>query len=53
MGVYQRVVIVLFSLNIFNNLIRHGQDKNEKYNFWVEIVNTYIWVILLKGGGFF
>lgn len=53
MSIYQMAIIVLFALNIFNNLTRHGQDKNEKYNFWVAIVNTFIWVLILKGGGFF
>ncbi len=53
MNIYQILVTVLFAVNLLINLIDHGKDKHEKYNFWEALTNTFIWVIILKGGGFF
>jgi hypothetical protein len=53
MNIHQILVAVLFAVDILINLLEHGRDKNEKYNFWRSIVNVFIWTMILKGGGFF
>lgn len=53
MSIYQIIVIILLSLNLLLNLVGHGRNKEEKYNFWVALVDTFVWVLILKGGGFF
>ena len=53
MNIYQILVAVLFAFDILENLLKHGEDKGRKYNFWSELVNVFIWAMILKGGGFF
>jgi hypothetical protein len=53
MNIYQIMVAVSFACNILINLLDHGKDKHEKYNFWKALINTFIWAMILKGGGFF
>jgi len=52
MKVPQIIVIVLLSLSLMYNLIKHGEDKG-KYNFWVSIIDVGVTVGLLIWGGFF
>lgn len=53
MNASQIIVAIMFGLNLFINLIEHGKDKEGKYNFWEALINTFLWVIILKAGGFF
>ena len=53
MSIYQIIVIILLSLKLLLNLVGHGRDKEEKYNFWGALASAFIWVLILKGGGFF
>lgn len=53
MNANQIIVATILGLNLFVNLIDHGKDKKGKYSFWVALIDTYIWAIILKGGGFF
>lgn len=53
MNIYQILVAVLFAIDILENLLKHGDDKEKKYNFWGSLVKVFIWAMILKGGGFF
>ncbi len=53
MNIYQGLVAISFALNILINLVDHGKEKHEKYNFWSALTDTFIWAMILKGGGFF
>ncbi len=49
----QIIMIILFTTNVVLNLIKHGEHKNDKYNFWSSLIATLVWVVILKWGGFF
>ena len=52
-GVPQAVWIVIqcFSLGVF--LAKHGEPKNETYNFWAALISVVVTAVILKWGGFF
>lgn len=45
--------VLLMMLGLGVVLAKHGQYKNEKYNFWVSLISCVLQVLLLWGGGFF
>lgn len=53
MGVPQILIIVLFSINLGINIAKHGEEKEEKYNFWLALIDILIECFILYCGGFF
>lgn len=53
MGICQIIylAIIIFGLGIV--LAKHGQPKDEKYNFWIQLLGVAIDLSLLYFGGFF
>ena len=49
----QVITIILFTTNVVMNLIKHGEPKDTKYNFWWALIATAIDVAILRWGGFF
>ena len=48
----QIVTIVLLALNLGLTIPLHGEEKNGKHNFWLELGSTIFTVLLLYAGGF-
>ena len=53
MGIPQMIMIILFCLGIGIEMSRHGQQRNDKYNFFTSLVAVGIQVGILIWGGFF
>ena len=53
LGTPQIIVIVLYILSLGLALGKHGQPRNDKYNFGVTLIATSIMIALLYWGGFF
>lgn len=53
MGIPQILIIILFAINLGINIAKHGEDKEEKYNFWSTLIGTLIECFILYCGGFF
>lgn len=54
MGDYipQIIMIVLYSINLITSATKHGEQKEESYNFWVTLLSTALSIWILKWGGF-
>ena len=48
----QIVIIVLMAMSTGMALVKHGEPRNAKYNFWVELISNLIMAGLLWFGGF-
>ena len=53
MGVYQIITLILFTMSLTIHLVKHGEPKDEKYNFFTALLGMAIYVFLLYKGGFF
>lgn len=49
----QVVIIVLLSLSVAVDLLKHGEPKTGKYSFGTGLLAAAIWVAVLYWGGFF
>lgn len=49
----QIVYIVLASMSLGIHLVKHGEDRNKKYDFWGELIGSGIIISILYWGGFF
>lgn len=49
----QIIMIIIFTASVAINLVKHGEHKVDKYNFWSALIAATIEVIILKWGGFF
>lgn len=47
------ILLALMGINLGLNLGKHGEPKNEKYNFWGCLIATGIQVLLFWGTGMF
>lgn len=47
------IILCLFIVNLTINAIKHGEFREGKYNFWVELVSTIILLLLYWGAGLF
>lgn len=52
-GIPQVIVVVLYILSLGLTLGKHGQPRNDKYDFRVTLVTTSIMIALLYWGRFF
>lgn len=46
-------LIVLMAMSVGMHLAKHGERRNDKYNFWYALFGAGINLLLLWGGGFF
>ena len=49
----QIAIIVLYGMALGAHLFKHGEPKEEKYNFWSALLSFAIYMALLTTGGFF
>lgn len=49
----QITLLAILALNLGINLARHGERKNEKYNFFIALFGIGLDLFLLYMGGFF
>ena len=49
----QIVIAALLALNLYNELLLHGQPETGKHNFWPMLFAVAFEIIVLKAGGFF
>ena len=49
----QIIMIAIFAMNFTINLMKHGQPRQDKYNVFSVIIDTFIEISILKWGGFF
>lgn len=47
------ILLALMGINLGLNLGKHGEPKDEKYNFWGCLIATGIQVLLFWGAGLF
>ena len=52
-GIPQIIIIVMFSMSLGINLIKHGEKQNSNYNFFITLFAVALESILLWWGGFF
>ena len=53
LGIPQLIMCAIYICNLGTYAIKHGESKDEKYNFWSCLIGTAISVMILKWGGFF
>ena len=53
MGIPQIIVIILFAMSLTINLVKHGEPKEGKYNFFSALIGIGIYLLALYKGGFF
>ncbi|MBY6965316.1 hypothetical protein [Clostridium botulinum] len=53
MGMPQIILIILYCLSLGIAMSKHGQPKEDKYNFFYNLISTGIMIGLLIWGGFF
>lgn len=55
MSIVQIIVIVILAMDLGINLVKHKEPKDgssAEYNFWISLLSTIIWVVILWFGGF-
>lgn len=53
MGTSQIIMYCLLSLNLLLGAHLHGKPKEGNHSFWVTIISTGLYFVLLITGGFF
>lgn len=48
----QITLIVIWALSLGMTIVKHGEQKDTKYNGWHSIITIGIYVIILYYGGF-
>jgi len=49
----QLIIIVLMSLGLGVHMVKHGDEKDSKYNFFWKLLSISITLSILYSGGFF
>ena len=49
----QLIMIVLMSLGLGVHMVKHGEEKDSKYNFFWRLIAVAISLSILYSGGFF
>jgi len=49
----QIVMVGIITLNLYNELILHGEPETGFHNFWTMLFAVIVEVFILKAGGFF
>ena len=53
MGIPQVIMIVMLSLSLFINVVKHHEPRDGEYNGWDALIAIAIQVSILTWGGFF
>lgn len=53
LGTAQIIMCILMTINLGINIAKHGEEKNEKYNWFSTFVAILIQIWILQAGGFF
>lgn len=53
MGIPQVIMIVMLSLILFTNVMKHHEPQEGEYNGWYALIAIAIQVSILTWGGFF
>ena len=53
MGAPQYILLGIILLKLGIVIARHGEQRREKYNFFLHLINAGIMIWLLSWGGFF
>ena len=48
----QILLIILLTMGLTIDLVKHGEKKEKKYNAWITLISTVILTLLLYWGGF-
>jgi hypothetical protein len=49
----QIIILVVNVLGIGFAMAKHGEPRNEKYNFFITLIAAIIEIVILSYGGFF
>ena len=47
------LILLIYTLNLGYVLAKHNEPKNGKYNFWVELISTFIELSIFYCAGTF
>jgi len=47
------ILIVLWTLSLCINFIKHGDPKDGEYNFWIELISVFIAYLFFRWAGLF
>jgi hypothetical protein len=47
------IILVMYAINLGITLAKNGEPKGGKYNFWAELISTFIMFMLLYWAGTF
>jgi hypothetical protein len=53
MGWPQYTYLALVFMSLGMNLVKHGEPKNDNYNFYSSAIGVAIVLVILECGGFF
>lgn len=53
MGIPQIIMVILWGAALGIEAARHGEMKNDRYNFWIGLLAVLVEFGLLTWGGFF
>ncbi len=53
LGIPQIIMLVLMTFGLLLNLVKHGEDKEGKYNFATALIAACLEFWILYAGGFF
>ena len=48
----QILMIVMFAANLGIYMVKHGEPREDKYNFWIALIGCAIEMYILYSGGF-
>lgn len=48
----QILMIVMFAANLGIYMVKHGEPREDKYNFWIALIGGAIEMYILYSGGF-
>lgn len=46
-------ILIMLGIDLLLNSYLHGRTKEGRYNFWINLINVAIWILLLKWAGLF
>lgn len=49
----QIIYIVIMSLSLGMDLMKHGEPREGNHNFWISFLSATIMILILYWGGFF
>lgn len=47
------IILIIYAINLGITLAKNGEPKGGKYNFWAELISTFIMLSLLYCAGTF